>query len=135
MPRVYHRFVFSTVLDSSWRTNSSGIREQCCSSKEGFPKSYQSNSCLWKNCFKRGSSSRFSEGVLSRAYSLTMVLMRDYLPPARYWARSTFGWSSFITARPNDAHFALAALEAAGKVAGIITQVCGQRSAPTWNVT
>lgn len=41
----------------------------------------------------------------------------------RYWARSTFGWSSFSKARPNDAHVALAALEAAGKVGGVITQV------------
>eukprot|EP00904_Undaria_pinnatifida_P006753 jgi/Undpi1/3207/HiC_scaffold_15.g06581.m1 len=29
----------------------------------------------------------------------------------RYWARSTFGWSSFRRARPNAAHDALAALE------------------------
>ncbi|CAN0096034.1 unnamed protein product, partial [Sphacelaria rigidula] len=40
----------------------------------------------------------------------------------RYWARSVFGWSSFSAARPNAAHFALAALEAAGKISGIITQ-------------
>ncbi|CAN0408590.1 unnamed protein product [Ascophyllum nodosum] len=40
----------------------------------------------------------------------------------RYWFRSTFGWTSFSQARPNAAHFALADLEAAGKVDGVITQ-------------
>lgn len=42
----------------------------------------------------------------------------------RYWARSTFGWDSFSRARPNEAHVALAGLEAAGKVDYVITQVC-----------
>jgi NAD+-dependent protein deacetylase sirtuin 4 len=41
---------------------------------------------------------------------------------ARYWARSTVGWRRIATARPNPAHFALARLEAAGLLAGIITQ-------------
>ena len=41
---------------------------------------------------------------------------------ARYWARSTVGWRRIATARPNAAHFALAQLEAAGILAGIITQ-------------
>jgi NAD-dependent SIR2 family protein deacetylase len=40
----------------------------------------------------------------------------------RYWARATLGWSRFAAARPNPAHRALAGLEAAGMVAGIITQ-------------
>lgn len=40
----------------------------------------------------------------------------------RYWARSYAGWNHFVTARPNAAHEALAALEARGRVAGIITQ-------------
>ncbi|CAM9665103.1 unnamed protein product [Ectocarpus sp. 13 AM-2016] len=40
----------------------------------------------------------------------------------RYWARSTFGWDSFSRARPNEAHVALAGLEAAGKVDSVITQ-------------
>src|SRR5436305_218605 len=40
----------------------------------------------------------------------------------RYWARSTVGWRRIATARPNAAHVALAELEAAGVVAGIITQ-------------
>jgi len=40
----------------------------------------------------------------------------------RYWARATLGWERFKAARPNPAHAALAELEAAGTLAGIITQ-------------
>lgn len=41
---------------------------------------------------------------------------------ARYWARSAVGWPRFSATRPNPAHRALAALEAAGIVRGVITQ-------------
>jgi NAD-dependent SIR2 family protein deacetylase len=40
----------------------------------------------------------------------------------RYWARATVGWPRMAAARPNAAHRALAALEASGVVAGVITQ-------------
>ncbi len=40
----------------------------------------------------------------------------------RYWARSARGWPTIAGARPNETHRALAALEQAGCVAGIITQ-------------
>lgn len=40
----------------------------------------------------------------------------------RYWARSAVGWPRFSAARPNAGHQALAELEAAGAVQGIITQ-------------
>jgi NAD-dependent SIR2 family protein deacetylase len=40
----------------------------------------------------------------------------------RYWARSYVGWQRFSKARPNAAHFALAGLEATGKVDTLITQ-------------
>jgi len=40
----------------------------------------------------------------------------------RYWARSFRGWPRFDQARPNPAHQALAGLEAAGVVAGVVTQ-------------
>jgi NAD-dependent deacetylase sirtuin 4 len=40
----------------------------------------------------------------------------------RYWARSLLGWPRLASARPNDAHRALAALEETGVVAGVITQ-------------
>ncbi|WP_123312578.1 Sir2 family NAD-dependent protein deacetylase [Curtobacterium sp. JUb34] len=40
----------------------------------------------------------------------------------RYWAGSHLGWRSFAAARPNEGHRALAALEQAGVVTGVITQ-------------
>ncbi len=40
----------------------------------------------------------------------------------RYWARSYVGWQRFSRARPNAAHYALAGLEASGKVDTLITQ-------------
>lgn len=40
----------------------------------------------------------------------------------RYWARSYVGWQRFSKARPNAAHYALADLEATGKVDTLITQ-------------
>jgi len=40
----------------------------------------------------------------------------------RYWARSTLGWPRLAGARPNDGHRALAQLEGAGVLAGLITQ-------------
>jgi NAD+-dependent protein deacetylase sirtuin 4 len=40
----------------------------------------------------------------------------------RYWARSAVGWPRFSASRPNDGHRALAELERAGSVRGIITQ-------------
>ena len=41
---------------------------------------------------------------------------------ARYWARSLVGWPRMSGARPNAGHRALAELEAADLVAGVITQ-------------
>lgn len=41
---------------------------------------------------------------------------------ARYWSRSMIGWTRVARARPNDGHRALARLEDAGVVAGLITQ-------------
>ena len=41
---------------------------------------------------------------------------------ARYWARSLIGWPRFAQARPNPAHTALARLERAGALVGLITQ-------------
>jgi len=40
----------------------------------------------------------------------------------RYWGRSHVGWEHFRRARPNAAHRAVAALERAGCVDGVITQ-------------
>lgn len=41
---------------------------------------------------------------------------------ARYWARSALGWPRFRAALPNAGHQALATLERAGAVRGLITQ-------------
>ncbi|MBA3394547.1 MAG: NAD-dependent protein deacetylase [Deltaproteobacteria bacterium] len=40
----------------------------------------------------------------------------------RYWARSLLGWPRLAGARPNLGHHALARLEQAGVIAGVITQ-------------
>jgi NAD+-dependent protein deacetylase sirtuin 4 len=40
----------------------------------------------------------------------------------RYWARATLGWARFRAAEPNAAHRALASLEEAGLLTGVITQ-------------
>lgn len=40
----------------------------------------------------------------------------------RYWARSSIGWPRMAAARPNAAHHALARLERAGLLRGVITQ-------------
>ncbi|HEX6518990.1 MAG TPA: NAD-dependent protein deacetylase [Streptosporangiaceae bacterium] len=40
----------------------------------------------------------------------------------RYWARSHVGWRNIAMARPNAGHLAVAALEHAGLVSGVITQ-------------
>jgi NAD+-dependent protein deacetylase sirtuin 4 len=41
---------------------------------------------------------------------------------ARYWARSAIGWPRVSAARPNAGHAALAAMESAGLIIGVITQ-------------
>lgn len=40
----------------------------------------------------------------------------------RYWARSMLGWPRLVQARPNAAHRAIAQLQAAGRVATVLTQ-------------
>ena len=40
----------------------------------------------------------------------------------RYWARSAIGWPRFCQARPNPGHEAIAEMERAGVVRGVITQ-------------
>ncbi|HEU0012933.1 MAG TPA: NAD-dependent protein deacetylase [Longimicrobium sp.] len=48
--------------------------------------------------------------------------VRSEAARVRYWARSAVGWPRFSAARPNAGHRALAELEEAGVVRGIITQ-------------
>jgi len=50
------------------------------------------------------------------------AFMHDPAARRRYWARSLVGWPRFHQARPNPAHRALAALEAAGHVSLLVTQ-------------
>ena len=48
--------------------------------------------------------------------------VRDAEARRRYWARASRGWARMGTARPNAGHRALAALERAGLVEGLVTQ-------------
>jgi NAD-dependent SIR2 family protein deacetylase len=48
--------------------------------------------------------------------------LADPLAQKRYWAGSHLGWKRFSAAEPNAAHAALAELEAAGVVTGVVTQ-------------
>ena len=48
--------------------------------------------------------------------------VRSAMLRRRYWARSMVGWPRFSEAQPGPAHFALARLEAARVVTGLITQ-------------
>lgn len=66
----------------------------------------------------RGPSSRGRD----RRPVLYQEFVRDPEARSRYWARSAVGWPRFTLARANDAHRALAALEADGVVAGVISQ-------------
>jgi len=46
----------------------------------------------------------------------------DPLARRRYWARSHIGWQSIAKANPNAGHAAVAAIEGAGLLSGIVTQ-------------
>jgi NAD-dependent deacetylase sirtuin 4 len=48
--------------------------------------------------------------------------LRSEAARRRYWARSTLGFRTLSAARPNIAHHALAGLERAGRITGLITQ-------------
>ncbi len=48
--------------------------------------------------------------------------MRDPGVRRRYWARALVGWGKLVAARPNAAHHALAAMERAQALTGLITQ-------------
>jgi len=50
------------------------------------------------------------------------AFMRDRLVRQRYWARSLIGWRRFSFVQPNEAHHALANLEAAGGCTLLLTQ-------------
>ncbi|MDN3555741.1 NAD-dependent protein deacetylase [Halomonas maura] len=50
------------------------------------------------------------------------VFMASHAARQRYWARALIGFRTLQQAEPNAAHRALVRLEAAGRVAGVITQ-------------
>jgi NAD-dependent SIR2 family protein deacetylase len=53
---------------------------------------------------------------------LYQEFVRDPVARRRYWARSAVGWRRVASARPNAGHQALASMEKAGLVRGIVTQ-------------
>ena len=65
-------------------------------------------------------------GPGTRERARSPIQHRDFLRDAslrqRYWARAYVGWERFSRSRPNAGHRALAELEAAGALAGIVTQ-------------
>jgi NAD-dependent SIR2 family protein deacetylase len=66
---------------------------------------------------------RDADGVWRRGRP---ILFEDFVASEharrRYWARSLIGWRRMNAASPNDAHRALARLEAAGRVVRLVTQ-------------
>jgi NAD+-dependent protein deacetylase sirtuin 4 len=65
-------------------------------------------------------------GPLTRARARNPIqhgqFVRDAAARRRYWARSVIGWPRVAAAGPNAAHAALAAMERAGAVTGVVTQ-------------
>jgi NAD-dependent SIR2 family protein deacetylase len=65
-------------------------------------------------------------GPETRRRARNPVQYREFLRSAqarrRYWARSMLGWPRMRGARPNHAHAALARLEDAGRLTGVVTQ-------------
>jgi NAD-dependent SIR2 family protein deacetylase len=66
---------------------------------------------------------RDADGQWKRAQPVTFqAFMGEEKTRRRYWARSLIGWRRIHQAKPNDAHRALAALEARGGIELILTQ-------------
>jgi NAD-dependent SIR2 family protein deacetylase len=66
---------------------------------------------------------RGPDGLWKRTAPITyQAFMRDAATRARYWARSFVGWPIVSRALPNRAHVGLAALEAQGRLATLVTQ-------------
>jgi NAD-dependent SIR2 family protein deacetylase len=66
---------------------------------------------------------RDADGNWKRAQPVTyQAFMGQEATRRRYWARSMIGWRRFGRARPNDAHRALARLEAMGRSEVLLTQ-------------
>jgi NAD-dependent SIR2 family protein deacetylase len=66
---------------------------------------------------------RDPEGGWKRARPILLeTFLADPCARRRYWARSLAGWQRFRTARPNDAHRALARLQREGRIERLVTQ-------------
>src|SRR5689334_14578352 len=66
---------------------------------------------------------RDAEGQWKRAQPVTFqAFMGEEKTRRRYWARSLVGWRRIREARPNDAHRALARLEAMDRIELVLTQ-------------
>ena len=66
---------------------------------------------------------RGADGKWKRTPPVTyQAFLGEELTRRRYWARSLIGWRRFGRARPNDAHRALARLEAMGRSELLLTQ-------------
>jgi NAD-dependent SIR2 family protein deacetylase len=66
---------------------------------------------------------RDAEGSWKRTQPVRFqAFVADDATRRRYWARSMIGWRRFGQALPNDAHHALARLEASGRSGMLITQ-------------
>ena len=76
-----------------------------CSTESGIP-DYRNADGSWKRV----------RPVMFQAF------MADATTRRRYWARSLVGWRRFCRAEPNDAHRALARLEADGRIDLLCTQ-------------
>ncbi|HCS62156.1 MAG TPA: NAD-dependent deacetylase [Microbacterium sp.] len=63
------------------------------------------------------------EGAPARVDPMTIQrYLSDEAARRRYWVGGHLGWRSFAAAEPNTGHIALAEMESAGIVSGIITQ-------------
>jgi NAD-dependent SIR2 family protein deacetylase len=66
---------------------------------------------------------RDADGQWKRRQPVTyQAFMGEEATRRRYWARSLLGWRRIRSARPNDAHRALARLEATGGIELLLTQ-------------
>lgn len=66
---------------------------------------------------------RGSSGASRRVSPMTyQTFIRDPDARRRYWARSHRGWQTIMRAAPNAGHLAVADLQAAGVLAGVLTQ-------------